>query len=69
MPIAPGVIETDFHVRHNNKERLQGIAQNTPLQRNGTVDDMAAAALLLCGDGGAFMTGEVININGGLWFA
>lgn len=67
--IAPGVIETDFHVRHSTDERLQAIAQNTPLQRNGTADDMAAAALLLCGDGGAFITGEVININGGLWFA
>ncbi len=67
--IAPGVIETDFHIRHNTKERLQAVAKNTLLQRNGTADEMAAAALLLCGDGGAFITGEVININGGLWFA
>ncbi len=67
--IAPGVIETDFHVRHNTEENLRAVAQRTLLQCNGTADDMAAAALLLCGDGGAFITGEVININGGLWFA
>ena len=67
--IAPGTIETDFHVRHNTEENLRAVAQRTLLQRNGTADDMAASVLLLCGDGGAFITGEVININGGLWFA
>jgi 3-oxoacyl-[acyl-carrier protein] reductase len=67
--IAPGVIETDFHERHSTKEGLTGIAQRTPLQRNGTAEDMAAGVVYLCGDGAAFVTGEVIEINGGLWVA
>lgn len=67
--IAPGVILTDFHRRHTSEERLNVIAQNTPLKRLGTAEDMAAAAVFLCGDGASFITGEVIEINGGLWVA
>ncbi len=67
--IAPGVIATDFHVRHSTKEGLDAIAQNTPLKRVGTAEDMAAGVVYLCGDGALFVTGEVIEINGGLWVA
>ena len=67
--IAPGVIDTDFHVRHSSRERLDTIAQNTPLKRVGTADDMAAGVVYLCGDGASFVTGEIIEINGGLWVA
>ncbi len=67
--IAPGVILTDFHRRFSTEEQLKTIAQNTPLQRVGTAEDMAAAAVFLCSDGASFITGEVIEINGGLWVA
>lgn len=67
--IAPGVIHTDFHRIHSGEERLRGIAQATPLQRVGQADDCAAAAIFLCGDGASFITGEIIEINGGLWVA
>lgn len=67
--IAPGVIMTDFHRRHSTEDRLEAIAQNTPLKRLGKAEDMAAAVVYLCSEGGAFVTGEVMNINGGLWFA
>lgn len=67
--IAPGVILTDFHRKHSTEEGLKAIAQNTPLKRVGAAEDMAAAAVFLCGDGASFITGEVIEINGGLWVA
>ena len=67
--IAPGVTMTDFQRRHSSEELLDGVAQRTPLKRLGTEEDMAAAAVFLCGDGAAFITGEVIEINGGLWVA
>jgi 3-oxoacyl-[acyl-carrier protein] reductase len=67
--IAPGVILTDFHRTHSTEEGLHATAQRTPLQRVGTAEDMAAAAVFLCGDGASFITGEVIEINGGLWLA
>ncbi|MBD3307944.1 SDR family oxidoreductase [candidate division KSB3 bacterium] len=67
--IAPGLTMTDFQRRHSSEELLEGVAQKTPLQRIGTAEEMAAAAVLLCGDGASFITGEVLEINGGLWVA
>jgi len=67
--IAPGVTMTDFQRRHSSEQLLNGVAQRTPLKRLGTEEDMAAAAVFLCGDGASFITGEVIEINGGLWVA
>ena len=59
---GPEVIEEGLKV-------LKAVAQNTPLKRVGTAEDIAAAAVFLCGDGATFITGEIIEINGGLWVA
>jgi 3-oxoacyl-[acyl-carrier protein] reductase len=67
--ISPGVALTDFHRIHNTPEILANIAAGTPLKRLGTAEDHGAAAVLLAGKGGSFITGEVIEINGGLWLA
>ena len=67
--VAPGLILTDFHRRFSTKERLKAVAENTPLKRLGKAEDIAAAAVFLCGKGASFITGEVIEINGGLLFA
>lgn len=67
--IAPGIILTDFHRRHSTEEKLRIVAENTPLKRSGTVEDIAAAAVFLSGNGAAYITGEIIEINGGLWLA
>jgi len=67
--IAPGVALTDFHRKHSTEQNLTTIASNTPLKRLGQPEDHAAAAVFLCGAGASFVTGEVIEINGGLWLA
>ncbi len=67
--IAPGLTMTDFQRRHSSEELLNQVAQKTPLKRIGNAEEMAAAAVFLCGDGASFVTGEVIEINGGLWVA
>ena len=67
--IAPGVIMTDFQRRFNTESQLAVIAENTPLKRLGTSEDMTAAVVFLCSNGASFITGEVIEINGGLWVA
>jgi 3-oxoacyl-[acyl-carrier protein] reductase len=64
--IAPGVIMTDFHRIHNTKERLEAIAAQTPLRRIGEPEEIAAAAVYLTARSGAFLTGEIIEVNGGL---
>lgn len=67
--LAPGVIMTDFHRKHSTPQMLDAMAASTPLKRLGTAEECAAAALFLCSKGAAFITGETIEINGGLWLA
>lgn len=67
--LAPGVILTDFHRKHSTQQMLDSMAASTPLKRIGTAEECAAAAVFLCSKGAAFITGETIEINGGLWLA
>ena len=67
--VAPGVINTDFHRIHSTKEKLEAVVKGTPLKRLGEAEDIAGAVVFLCGAGASFITGEVIEINGGFWVA
>ena len=62
--IAPGVIQTDMNA-HLDSETLDALADETPLMRIGTPDEIARAALFLCGEGASFITGQVLGVNGG----
>lgn len=65
--VLPGLIETRFHQRYSTPQRKREIAQQTPLGRNGTAEDIANAILFLASDAAAFITGEYIAVNGGLY--
>ncbi len=65
--VLPGLIETRFHERFSTPERRKEIASQTPLGRNGTAEDVAKAVLFLAGNAAAFITGEYIAVNGGLY--
>jgi 3-oxoacyl-[acyl-carrier protein] reductase len=65
--VLPGVIETRFHERFSNPQRLKKIARQTPLGRNGTAEDVANAILFLASSSAGFITGEYIAVNGGLY--
>ena len=62
--IAPGVIDTDMN-RHLGQETMQALAEDTPLCRIGSVQDVAKTALFLASEDAAFITGQVIGVNGG----
>lgn len=64
--IAPADIETDMTAGWSDelRARLKGM---TPLGRFGRPDEISSAALFLCGPESAFITGQTININGGLY--
>jgi len=62
--IAPGVIATDMN-RSLSADDMAALVDETPLMRIGEVKDVAEAALFLSGDGASFITGEVLNVNGG----
>ncbi len=61
--IAPGFIETDM-TRDLPKDDL---IKQIPAGRFGTADEVAALTAFLASDDAAYITGEVININGGLY--
>jgi len=65
--VLPGLIETRFHERFSSPERKKKIAEQTPLGRNGTAEDVAKAILFLASDAAGFITGEYIAVNGGLY--
>jgi 3-oxoacyl-[acyl-carrier protein] reductase len=65
--VIPGLIETRFHMRYSSADRKKKVAEQTPLGRNGTAEDIANAILFLASDAAGFITGEYIAVNGGLY--
>ena len=65
--VAPGVIMTPFHERFSTPEALENFRRNTPLGRLGKPEDAANAIRFLAGPGAEFLTGETIDVNGGLF--
>ena len=65
--VLPGLIETRFHQRYSSAERRAKVAEQTPLGRNGTAEDIAKAILFLASEAASFITGEYIAVNGGLY--
>jgi 3-oxoacyl-[acyl-carrier protein] reductase len=63
--LSPGWIETSFG-EHAEPEFRRSVAQSTPLRRWGRPQDVAAAALYLASPEAAFVTGQAINVNGGV---
>ena len=64
--VAPGFIDTDMTSELPEEQRLALINQ-IPLNRLGDVSDIAAAVVFLAGPGGAYITGETIHVNGGMF--
>ena len=62
--IAPGMIDTRMNGRLSVAEK-DDLEQEIPLGRSGTVEEAAAAAFFLAGSDAAYITGEVLAVNGG----
>ncbi|MEZ5566395.1 MAG: 3-oxoacyl-ACP reductase FabG [Gammaproteobacteria bacterium] len=63
--VAPGFIQTDMTDALPEEQRTK-LAAQIPLQRLGSVDDVAGAVLFLASRAGAYITGETLHVNGGL---
>ena len=63
--VAPGLIDTRFHVQFNTPEGRRAAVEGTPLRREGTAEDVANLVVFLASDKAAFITGETVQINGG----
>ncbi|MFL5733082.1 MAG: 3-oxoacyl-[acyl-carrier-protein] reductase [Chloroflexia bacterium] len=63
--IAPGFIDTDI-TAVLPAELKEAMLKTIPAERVGTVDDVANAALFLASDLASYVTGQVVNVNGGM---
>jgi 3-oxoacyl-[acyl-carrier protein] reductase len=67
--VAPGfIIDTPFHETFTGVDNYQNIINTIPLKRAGVPNDVANAVLYFVSDMGAWVTGQVAEINGGAWF-
>lgn len=66
--IAPGFIRTDMYRDIVSRSSEADILSQIPLGRVGEPDDVARAAVFLASDDASYITGHVLNINGGLFF-
>ncbi len=64
--IAPGFIDTDM-TKGLPEEQRTALTAQIPLQSLGQPEDIAKAVTFLAGDGGAYITGQTLNVNGGMY--
>ena len=63
--VAPGIIETDMTLNSIGKDRIEGMAEDIPMGRIGSLNDISWAVAWLASDETDFMTGQVLSPNGG----
>ncbi|MCC6491382.1 MAG: 3-oxoacyl-[acyl-carrier-protein] reductase [Candidatus Hydrogenedentes bacterium] len=63
--VAPGYIDTDMTAVLSEELRA-GLIERIPMRRQGTGEDIAAAVKFLAGEGAAYITGAVLQVDGGL---
>ena len=64
--VAPGWVETDMAAPAlNDPETGKRVLATIPLGRVGTPAEIAATVLFLCTPHAGFITGEIVNVNGG----
>lgn len=68
--VAPGFIaDTPFHAEHTSPAAQLASVHQTPVGRAGRPQDVADAVLYLASEGAGFVTGEILDLNGGSYFA
>jgi len=61
--INPGFIETENYTEEMKKE----MPHQVPMKRLGKPEEIASAVVFLCSDEASYITGSVLNVQGGLW--
>jgi len=66
--VSPGFIDTDM-TKELPEASKQAILSQVPLNRLGSAEEIAAVVNFLVGDGGNYITGENIHVNGGMYMS
>jgi len=66
--VAPGFIDTDM-TRALAEEQRESLLNQIPLDRLGSVTEIAKAVSFLASDGAAYITGETLHVNGGMYMS
>ena len=65
--VNPGVIDTPLHEAYTTGEQMGRLVANIPLGRVGTPEETAEVIAFLASDAARYLTGEAIEVNGGMW--
>lgn len=63
--VRPGITDTDIHASGGQPDRAERLKGFVPMQRPGTVDEIAGAILYLMSDAASYTTGALLNVTGG----
>jgi NAD(P)-dependent dehydrogenase (short-subunit alcohol dehydrogenase family) len=64
--VSPGVIDTPYHERFSTPEAMKAYVGGIPLGRVGTPEEVASVIAFLASDAASYLSGETIEINGGM---
>jgi NAD(P)-dependent dehydrogenase (short-subunit alcohol dehydrogenase family) len=63
--VRPGLIDTEIHASSGVPDRVERLADNVPMGRGGTADEVAETILWLASDAASYVTGVLLNCSGG----
>jgi acetoacetyl-CoA reductase/3-oxoacyl-[acyl-carrier protein] reductase len=66
--IAPGLVETEMSAQELDSEAGREKVRGIPAGRIGSAEEVAQAVVFLASDGAAYITGQSVNLNGGMYF-
>ncbi|MBH61712.1 MAG: NAD(P)-dependent oxidoreductase [Alphaproteobacteria bacterium] len=64
--VRPGLIDTEMHARSGQPDRVAKIAERQPMKRAAAPEEVAAGILWLLSDEASYVSGDIMNIAGGL---
>lgn len=65
--VSPGTVDNHFHEQYSSRQMLEGAVAQTPAGKLGTNEEIADTIQFLLSDGAAYIIGQTIEINGGMY--